>query len=64
MLHEYQTHNELNPQLWTSDQTMSDNVRYGFLKIANAFYEFLASGFGLGFLPSLEPILSDLMLFT
>ena len=41
MLHEYQTHNELNPQLWTSDQTMSDNVRYGFLKIANAFYEFL-----------------------
>ena len=41
MLHEYQTHNELNPQLWTSDQTLSDNVRYGFLKIANAFYEFL-----------------------
>lgn len=41
MLREYQTHNELNPKLWTSDQTMPDKVRNGFLKIANAFYEFL-----------------------
>jgi predicted nucleotidyltransferase len=41
MLREYQTHNELNPKLWTSDQTMPNKVRNGFLKIANAFYEFL-----------------------
>jgi len=41
MLHEYQTHNELNPKLWTSDQTMPDKVRSGFLKIANEFYKFL-----------------------
>lgn len=41
MLREYQTHNELNPKLWTSDQMMPDKVRIGFLKIADEFYKFL-----------------------
>jgi len=41
MLHEYQTHNELNPKLWTNDQHLPDKTRNGFLNIANKFYEFL-----------------------
>lgn len=41
MLREYQTHNELNPKLWTSDHMMPDKVRIGFLKIADEFYKFL-----------------------
>lgn len=41
MLREFQTHTELNPKIWTTDQKMSKKVRTGFLKIAYAFYKFL-----------------------
>ena len=40
MLNEYETHNTLNPKLWDGDQ-LRPGLRDGFMKIANAFYEFL-----------------------
>jgi hypothetical protein len=41
MLKEYQTQRQLNPKLWTDDQLLPNKLRAGFLKIANAFYDFL-----------------------
>jgi len=41
MLNEYETHNQLNPLLWTDDQCLPKKLRTGFLKIANSFYDFL-----------------------
>ena len=41
MLNEYETHNQLNPLLWTADQSLPKKLRTGFLKIANSFYDFL-----------------------
>jgi len=40
MLTEYETHSTLNPKLWDGDQ-LRPGLRDGFMKIANAFYEFL-----------------------
>jgi len=40
MINEYETHGELNPKLWVDD-TLRNDLRKGFLKIAHHFYEFL-----------------------
>jgi len=40
MINEYETHNTLNPKLWEGDQ-LQPKLRVGFMKIANAFYDFL-----------------------
>ena len=41
MLNEYETQHQLNPLLWTADQSLPNKLRTGFLKIANSFYDFL-----------------------
>jgi predicted nucleotidyltransferase len=41
MLNEYETQQQLNPKLWTDDHQLPNKLRAGFLKIANAFYDFL-----------------------
>ena len=40
MINEYETQGELNPKLWVDD-TLRNDLRKGFLKIAHHFYEFL-----------------------
>ena len=40
MINEYETHGNLNPKLWIDD-TLRNDLRKGFLKIAHHFYEFL-----------------------
>lgn len=40
MLNEYQTHSELNPKIWI-DGELRPELRTGFTKIAEKFYEFL-----------------------
>ena len=41
MLNEYETQQQLNPKIWTSDQQLPEKLRTGFLKIAYAFHDFL-----------------------
>jgi len=40
MLHEYETQSTLNPKLWDGDQ-LKEGLSNKFLRIANAFYDFL-----------------------
>lgn len=40
MIQEYETHGTLNPKLWDGDQ-LRPKLKDGFIKIANAFYDFL-----------------------
>ena len=40
MIQEYETHGTLNPKLWDGDQ-LRPGLKDGFIKIANAFYDFL-----------------------
>ena len=40
MINEYETQSTLNPKLWDGDK-LQPKLRIGFLKIANAFYDFL-----------------------
>jgi predicted nucleotidyltransferase len=40
MIQEYETHNTLNPKLWNGDK-LHDKLKDGFVKIAEAFYDFL-----------------------
>jgi hypothetical protein len=40
MIQEYETHSTLNPKLWNGEQLHS-KLKDGFIKIANAFYDFL-----------------------
>jgi hypothetical protein len=40
MIQEYETHSTLNPKLWDGDQ-LRPKLKDGFIKIANAFYDFL-----------------------
>ena len=40
MINEYETRNQLNPKLWEGDK-LRPKLRSAFLRIANAFYNFL-----------------------